>query len=167
MATNKKLINHATVASYLSLVVEKMHNDGFIPDLVVGLSRGGLVPGIMLSHLLNKPFVPIEASLRDHPSWNPTSTKFNQVSKICVIDDICDSGETFNKLKKEFSENYSGLDFRFACLHYNTPSDFPIDWYGTCINKDQQDIWLVYPWEDWWQRDAVENPIIDKIFANI
>ena len=49
---NKKYINHATVASYLSLVVEKMHNDGFIPDLVVGISRGGLVPGIMLSHLL-------------------------------------------------------------------------------------------------------------------
>ena len=62
---NKKYINHATVASYLSLVVEKMHNDGFIPDLVVGISRGGLVPGIMLSHLLKKPFVPIEASLRE------------------------------------------------------------------------------------------------------
>ena len=46
---NKKYINHATVASYLSLVVEKMYNDGFDPDLVVGLSRGGLVPGIMLS----------------------------------------------------------------------------------------------------------------------
>ena len=40
---NKKYINHATVASYLSLVVEKMYNDGFDPDLVVGLSRGGMI----------------------------------------------------------------------------------------------------------------------------
>ena len=83
---NKKYINHATVASYLSLVVEKMYNDGFDPDLVVGLSRGGLVPGIMLSHFLKKPFVPIEASLRDHPTWNANSEKFSQVSKICIID---------------------------------------------------------------------------------
>ena len=42
-----------------------------------------------------------------------------------------------------------------------------MNWYGTFINKDQEDVWLVYPWEDWWQRDAVENPVIDQIFANI
>ena len=34
----KKFINHATVAAYLGVIVEKMKKDNFTPDLVVGLS---------------------------------------------------------------------------------------------------------------------------------
>lgn len=164
---SKKYINHATVASYLNLIIEKMSKDDFIPDIIVGLSRGGLVPGIMLSHFLGKPFVPIEASLRDHPSWNTQSENFLKVEKICIVDDICDSGDTFKKLKQDILENYKGLDARFCCLHYNKPSNFSVDWYGTSIDKDKKDVWLVYPWEDWWTRDAVESPIINSILENL
>ena len=164
---NKKYINHATVASYLSLVVEKMYNDGFDPDLVVGLSRGGLVPGIMLSHFLKKPFVPIEASLRDHPTWNANSEKFSQVSKICIIDDICDTGDTFKKLKQELKEALPDLEVKFASLHHNTPANFKPNWYGALINKDIKDVWLVYPWEDWFDRDTVENTLVNEMLGNI
>ena len=66
----KRFINHATVAAYLGVIVEKMKKDSFSPDLVVGLSRGGLTPGVMLSHFLGKPFVPFQTALRDHPCWN-------------------------------------------------------------------------------------------------
>ena len=30
--------------------------DNFKPDVIVGLSRGGLTPGVMMSHWLKKPF---------------------------------------------------------------------------------------------------------------
>ena len=30
--------------------------DKFDPDVVVGISRGGLLPGVMMSHWLQKPF---------------------------------------------------------------------------------------------------------------
>ena len=30
--------------------------DKFDPDVIVGLSRGGLTPGVMMSHWMKKPF---------------------------------------------------------------------------------------------------------------
>ena len=43
--------------------------DKFDPNVIVGLSRGGLTPGVMMSHWLGKPFKPIKTSLRDYPEW--------------------------------------------------------------------------------------------------
>ena len=43
--------------------------DNFDPQVIVGLSRGGLTPGVMLSHWFKKPFKPIKTSLRDFPEW--------------------------------------------------------------------------------------------------
>ena len=39
----------------------------FDPQVIVGLSRGGLVPGVMMSHWFNKPFKPVKAALSDFP----------------------------------------------------------------------------------------------------
>ena len=41
--------------------------DKFNPQVIVGISRGGLVPGVMMSHWFQLPFKPIIASLRDFP----------------------------------------------------------------------------------------------------
>ena len=43
--------------------------DKFDPQVIVGLSRGGLTPGVMMVHWLQKPFKPVKASLRDFPDW--------------------------------------------------------------------------------------------------
>ena len=87
----KKYITNATVSSYLSIIVQKMKNDNFVPDIVVGLSRGGLPPGIMMSHYLNKPFIPFETALRDFPVWKSNTTALKSAKKVLVIDDICDT----------------------------------------------------------------------------
>ena len=163
----KKYINHATVASYLGVIIEKMNKDGFSPDLVVGLSRGGLTPGVMLSHFLGKQFVPFKTALRDHPIWECDTQEFTGIEKVIIVDDICDTGETFKKLKTELTEKFPSIDIRFACLHYNRPCNFPIDWYGTFIDTEKIDEWIVYPWEEWWERDAVENSITNNIMQRI
>ncbi len=48
-----------------------IEKDDFVPDVIVGISRGGLIPGVMISHKLNIPFKPVHASTRDfpHESW--------------------------------------------------------------------------------------------------
>ena len=38
--------------------------DKFDPQVIVGLSRGGLTPGVMMSHWMKKPFKPVKAALR-------------------------------------------------------------------------------------------------------
>ena len=100
----KKFINHATVAAYLGVIVEKMRKDNFTPDLVVGLSRGGLIPGAMMSHFMNVPFIPFQTALRDHPVWKPNKADLADAKTVVIIDDICDTGATFKKLKAELNE---------------------------------------------------------------
>ena len=46
----------------MGVLCRTLTNDNFKPDVIVGLSRGGLTPGIMLSHWLMKPFNPIKAA---------------------------------------------------------------------------------------------------------
>ena len=41
-----------------NLICEKIEADNFNPDVIVGISRGGLIPGVMISHKLNIPFKP-------------------------------------------------------------------------------------------------------------
>ena len=90
-------------------------------DSIMGLARGGLIPAIMLSHKLNLPlvFVPYENTL--------------------IVDDICDSGETFLEIWKTHTFN------KFACLHFKPhTSKFIPDIYAEEFTSDD---WIVYPWE--------------------
>ena len=41
----------------------------FDPDVIVGISRGGLLQGVMMSHWIQKPLKQIKAALRDFPAW--------------------------------------------------------------------------------------------------
>ena len=88
---------------------------------VTGLPRGGLIPAVMLSHLLNIPFT-------------------YEISKnTLIVDDICDSGETFIKLYEKHP------DAIYSCLHFkpHTSRFFP-KLKAMELNSDD---WIVYPWE--------------------
>jgi hypoxanthine phosphoribosyltransferase len=99
-------------------------------DSIAGLPRGGLIPAVMLSHKLNLPLVS-----------EPTR-------KTLIVDDICDSGETFLKLLKQHPFNL------FACLHYKPhTSKFPPDIWAELYEVDN---WLVYPWENE-NADAIQD----------
>ena len=90
-------------------------------DSIMGLPRGGLIPAVMLSHKLGLPLV------------------FKPTKGTLIVDDICDSGETFAKLSQEYPTNY------LACLHlkHHTTDFVPDLWAESWVS----DTWLVYPWE--------------------
>ena len=71
--------------------------DKFDPQVIVGLSRGGLTAGVMMSHWFQKPFKPIRTSLRDFPDWEDYLPRKTD-ERVLIVDDICDSGETFEKI---------------------------------------------------------------------
>ena len=73
--------------------------DKFDPNVIVGLSRGGLTPGVMMSHWMKKPFKPIKTALRDFPEWEDYLPRKTD-ERVLIVDDVCDSGETFHKIRK-------------------------------------------------------------------
>ena len=81
---------------------------------------------------------------------------------ILIVDDINDTGATLNWIKEDWRsgclpnhprwENVFGNNVRFAVLINNEASDFKdVDYTGLNINKLEEPIWCVFPWEEWWR----------------
>jgi hypoxanthine phosphoribosyltransferase len=119
----------------------QMYHDSFKPDLIVGLTRGGLVPGVHLSHMLDVPF---KALNKDELFYN---SKF-EYPNVLVIDDINDTGATL----KDFANKYTDLFdmVRYAVIVNNESSSFDADYFGMSYNKLDEPDWWVFPWEKWW-----------------
>ena len=124
--------------------------DKFDPNVIVGLSRGGLTPGVMMSHWMKKPFKTIKASLRDFPEWEDYLPRKTD-DRVLIVDDICDSGETFSRIREHINERKeNGVDVRFATLWWNNECNFTPHYYVNDIAKDSTNTWIMFPWEGWW-----------------
>ena len=123
--------------------------DKFDPQVIVGISRGGLTPGVMMSHWMQRPFKPIKTSLRDFPEWEDYLPKKTD-ERILIVDDICDSGETFQKISDFIKERGVSVEVRFASLWWNNEVDFEPHYYVQECAKDTEGIWIHFPWEHWW-----------------
>ena len=129
--------------------------DGFNPEVIVGLSRGGLTPGVMMSHWMQKPFKPVKASLRDFPEWEDYLPKKTD-ERVLIVDDICDSGETFDRIKSYIKGPRINqplelpVEVRFATLWWNNECNVEPHYYVNEIAKDSSGTWIHFPWESWW-----------------
>ena len=107
----------------------------FDPKVIVGISRGGLLPGVMMSHWLQKPFKPVKAALRDFPEWEDYLPRKTD-ERVLIVDDICDSGETFTRMKSYIKGPRLNqplelpTEVRFASLWWNNECDFEPHYYA-------------------------------------
>jgi hypoxanthine phosphoribosyltransferase len=116
----------------------------FKPDVIVGVSRGGLVPAVALSHWFKLPMVPIRTSLRDFPAWE-TYTPEKKHKNVLIVDDVCDGGETFHKINDEIKE-FCDLA-KFASLSWNNECNFTPHVFAREVAKDSGNLWIHFPWE--------------------
>ena len=108
-----------------------------------------------MSHWFQKPFKPVKSSLRDFPEWEDYLPKKTD-ERVLIIDDICDSGETFERIKEHIkgprlnSPLELPVEVRFASLWWNNEADFEPHYYVQECAKDTEGIWVHFPWEHWW-----------------
>lgn len=132
------------------IICTQIEKDNFNPDVIVGISRGGLIPGVMMSHKLNVPFKPVHASTRDFPHWG-NYLPMPKDKSILIVDDICDSGETFEKLSNYIKENINHeCDVRFMSLWWNNESDFEPHYFVNEVAKFTNPVWIEFAHENWW-----------------
>ena len=73
-----------------------------------------------------------------------------------IVDDVCDSGETFHKIKnfitgpRKNSPKTIDCDVRFAVLYWNNECNFEPHYYAQEIAKDSTNTWINFCWEAWW-----------------
>ena len=121
-------------------------------DAVVGLTRGGLTPAVLISQYLDIPMHTLKISLRDHVGEDNVveareNFGVNSGKRILVIDDINDTGATLNYLQESWGHD----TVTYAVLINNEASDADVDYSSVDINKREDDVWIVFPWEDWWK----------------
>lgn len=131
-------------------ICEDMRADNFKPDIIVGLSRGGLVPAVMISHALEVDVFPLKWATRDFPYRDLDSLSTNAshlVNKnVLVVDDIVDSGKTLIDLLSVFHNlHIDSSRTKAACIIVNPEdNEFKPDYYGR-INHHNK--WVDFPWE--------------------
>ena len=150
----KKIYTWHDVEKMCSQLLVQLYNSEWRPDYIVGITRGGNVPATILSNMTGIRCEAVKVALRDGESgktgdsisWmaDDASTGKN----ILVVDDINDTGATFEWLSKDWGLN-GGDNVRFATLTENLSSEFDgVDYYCDEVNKAEEDVWLVYPWEN-------------------
>ena len=149
-------------------IARQMQIHNWRPDYVVGITRGGLVPANLISQYLAVPMETLKVSLRDggEPESNlwMAEDAFNG-KKILIVDDINDTGATFNWIMKDWPSGCFPDDptwenevwnqnVKFAVLVDNLASQCTatMDYVGMEVNKAEKDVWVDFPWEDWWTK---------------
>jgi hypoxanthine phosphoribosyltransferase len=148
-------------------IVNQMYEDNWRPDYIIGITRGGNVPATIISNMTGIRCEAIKVSLRDDDSESESNCwmaedafGYNaEPKKILIVDDINDTGATFNWITKDWQASCLpddskwnrvwGNNVKFATLTDNLASESinPIAYTCHEINKADEDVWLVYPWE--------------------
>jgi len=133
-------------------ISKQLTNSNFEPEVIISVNRGGCVPGIYLSHYIDKPHEVINIELRDsnkEPELKSIKEKISQFSSVLIIDDINDSGKTIGVIK-DLSKNLI-TKIHFAVLINKSESTSEVEYYGKTVNSKLNDYWYVFPWENWWK----------------
>jgi hypoxanthine phosphoribosyltransferase len=140
-------------------LVRQMWQDRWVPDYVVGITRGGLTPANLISQYLGVPMETLKVSLRgEEPDCESNFWMQEDADRgrnILIVDDINDSGETLNWIQKDWGGTVRwGDNVRVAVLYDNESSNslHTPDYSAEDINKAADPQWIVFPWEEWWRR---------------
>ena len=133
-------------------IIRQLHIDKQSFDCVVGLTRGGLAPAVLVSQYLDIPMHAVKVSLRDHADFDDIvaireKIGINDGASVLVIDDINDTGATMSYLMECWGHD----TVTYAVFINNESSGTDVDYVSKTINKLENDVWQVFPWEEWWQ----------------
>lgn len=163
---NKRIIDFAEYKGLVSSICRTISNSKWRPDYIVGITRGGLLPAVMISQYFNIPMQSLDVSLRDGGECVSNLGMADDAyegKNILIVDDINDTGATLNWIMDDWPSGCHPQAIRwpavwnnnvkFAVVFDNLASECNVkmDFCGEEINKAENDVWIEFPYEDWWK----------------
>ena len=146
-------LDHDAFTADIRVIAAKVANDrDWQPTCLIGVGRGGLVPGAYLSHALGMTLLSVDYSSKDFGFADELIHKLayrtRQGEKLLVGDDINDSGRTIEQLRSSLSR-FGGIEdnVRVAVVLNNSRSAAKADYWSQEIDRDVDKRWFVFPWE--------------------
>lgn len=124
------------------------HNLTETPSVIIGLTRGGLVPAVLLSHMMSIPMIPVSySSMKGRGEFRGYDGRLPSTDipgkNVLVVDDICDSGHTLSEISRFYHDLHH--DVQVAALYYKIGAIIRPDCYWQKIPEDGG--WVTFPWE--------------------
>ena len=137
------------VYAMLLSLAEKIRENKFEPDVIVGISRGGWPPARVLSDLLGNSnlanvraefYVGIGETEREPALTQPVSVPV-EGKKVLLVDEVADSGKSLKLVRKHLIEE-NASEVKVATVYYKPWSTLKPDYYEKETRR-----WVVFPWE--------------------
>ena len=128
---------------------QKINKAHFNPDIIVAVSRGGLVPARILSDLLevqNLASIRVEFYVginktREQPIITQSLSASVTAKKVLIVDDISDTGKSL-KLVTEQILTQGAKEAQTATIYAKPASTFTPDYF-----EKQTCSWVIFPWD--------------------
>lgn len=149
MPPAREVLTWDTFGSAARELAEQVVASGYLPDVVVAVARGGLLPGGAVAYALGTKgigtlnvefYTDIGQTLTD-PRVLPPLMDTSELpgSRVLVVDDVADTGRTLDLVMKLLADK--GVEARSAVLYTKPQSIITPDftWKHT-------DRWITFPW---------------------
>jgi hypoxanthine phosphoribosyltransferase len=156
MDTVVKNLTWSDILDSVTKLDELIRGDDFIPDVIITIGRGGMIPGTLLAYYLNVKIIH-NFSVQTYNENNVKSGFIISIQepghslalkhrddRVLVVDDISDGGSTLEYIKNELVTNFGLNNLRFATLYTKPHTAFTPDYY---ITEYPNESWITFPWE--------------------
>jgi hypoxanthine phosphoribosyltransferase len=136
------------VYSLLLEIADRIKESEFKADVIVGISRGGLLPARILSDLLDNPhlanikvefYVDIDQTKEVPVITQPVSVSVKD-KRVLIVDDITDSGQSFRLVWETLAQE--AAEVKTVTIYHKPWSCFTPDIYA-----QETEAWVIFPWE--------------------
>jgi len=127
----------------INTLVQKIKAGDKKYDFIVGVVRGGCIPGVHLSNILDIPFVPLMWSHSRNDKDKNLKILLDKQNNCLVVDDILDEGTTMSEINQHYGDNDT------AVLIYNCINRFNLvpTFSAWTINRETLPNWFDFWWE--------------------
>lgn len=163
---NKRVVSWDEYQGLVGKIARDIVISGWRPDYIVGITRGGCLPAVMLSHYFDVPCETLKVSLRDHSStesntWMAEDALGSQSRERFVADEndvgsiletasgLLEEGDNFKNILIVDDMNDSGATINWIIQ----------DWQASCFPGDPS-------WEEVWNGNVKFAVLFDNLGSN-